>query len=86
MNGSNPVQQRGHRGGATMLQRLLEMQGLLPAEHSDEQEDVGVATDEAQDRPEEPRASSHSRNVGTGAVDELLEHLDVVAFFGQLVQ
>ena len=69
-----------------MLQRLLEVQRLLPAQHSDEQEDIGVAAEEAQDRPEEPRPSAHTGNVGARAVDELLEHLDVVAFVGQLME
>jgi hypothetical protein len=85
MNGSDFVQQRGHLSRATMLERLLIVQRLFTTKHPDEMEDAGITPDKAQDRPEHPGASPHSGNILPGAVNEFLEHLDVITLVRQFV-
>ena len=84
MDVSDLVQQRRHLRRAAVLQCLLKVQGLFATKYPDEKEDTGVTADEAQDRPEYPGAAPHPGYVFTRAVDEFLEHLDVIAFVGQL--
>lgn len=68
-----------------MLHRLLMVQWLFATQHADEVDDIEIAAEESQDRREYPGGSSHPGNIFTGAVDEFLEHLDVVTFFAQFV-
>src|SRR5690606_29984883 len=68
-------------------QRLLVVvDGFLAAEDADEQDDRGETARDADERRQGTEERPHARHIVADAVHQLLEHLDVVALLGHLVQ
>ena len=59
---------------------------LFTAKCADEKQDFGVSADETCDGSQEPSQPPHPRDILAVPVDELLEHLNVIAFIGDLMQ
>src|SRR4051812_13849760 len=86
MNIGDLVQQWRYLWPPPLNQCLLIVNWLFAAKDPNEEHDAQVSAEETHDGTYEPRYPPHARYILVIAIDEFLEHLDVVAFIGDLMQ
>lgn len=59
---------------------------FFTSQNADEEDDRELCSQHSDDRRQPPEHRTHTRHVDVHAIDEFLEHLDVIALFGHLVQ
>ena len=65
---------------------VLKVNRLFATEDTYEQHDAQVSADETYDGTYDPRHPAHTRHILIIPINELLKHLDVITFIGDLVQ